>query len=266
MKGLARSVLLLLLLCGCAPAGLLSLDQPHTCTDEPNCASAFPQGKWQFVHLIEFRLPDGTGSTVIGITVLDGTAIKCALTTTEGMTLFQATDNGRLKIIHALPPFDKPGFAAGLMGDVRAILLRPPGTPRCGLFDNKPGCRFQDENTTTEDAPLVETAVLDWNTPVDQLMAAGLSSSPPCPGMIFPESFCPANLLSMDSTKSPDAPKTAASTPIIIQSHKVRAVANSAMILAATIAKNIPPNNPSQVFFGEIRGNNLCLPNLEPTK
>ncbi len=149
MKGLARSVLLLLLLCGCAPAGPPRL-QPVACSDRLACAAAWPEGRRQFVHLIEFRLPDGTGSTVIGITILDGRTIKCALTTTEGMTLFQATDNGRLRIIHALPPFDKPGFAAGLMGDVRAIFLRPPGTPRCGLFDNKPGCRFQDEHSTTD--------------------------------------------------------------------------------------------------------------------
>ena len=28
----------------------------------------------------------------------------------------------------------------------------------------------------------------------------------------------------------------------------------------------IPPINPSQLFFGEMRSNNLCLPNNEPNK
>ena len=150
MKGCFRTIFLLLLLCGCTPIGPQPLEHLHGCGDGPACGSAFPHGRWQFVHLIEFRLPGGGGGTVIGITVLDGTALKCALTTTEGMTLFEATDNGGLTIIHALPPFDKPGFAEGLMADVRALFMRPPGSPSCGMFGSEPGCRFRNRDRTTD--------------------------------------------------------------------------------------------------------------------
>ncbi len=150
MKGCFLSIFLLLLLSGCAPVGPQTLEHPHACGDGPACVSAFPWGTWQFVHLIEFRLPGGGGGTVIGITVLDGTALKCALTTTEGMTLFEATDNGGLSIIHALPPFDRPGFAQGLMADVRTLFMRPPGSPSCGMFDSEPGCRFRYRAGTTD--------------------------------------------------------------------------------------------------------------------
>ena len=145
-----RPIVLLLLLCGCAPVGPQPLDHIHGCGDGSACGSAFPHGRWQFVHLIDFRLPGGSGGTVIGITVLDGTSLKCALTTTEGMTLFEATDNGELTIIHALPPFDKPGFAQGLMADVRALFIRPPGSPACGTFGSESGCRFGDGERTTD--------------------------------------------------------------------------------------------------------------------
>ena len=150
MKGCFLSIFLLLLLCGCAPVGPQPLDHIHGCGDGSACGSAFPRGRWQFVHLIEFRLPDGGGGTVVGITVLDGTAFKCALTTTEGMTLFEATDNGKLTVLHALPPFDQPGFAQGLMADVRAIFLRPPGSLSCGMAGSVPGCRFRDRDRTVD--------------------------------------------------------------------------------------------------------------------
>ncbi len=150
MKGCFRSIPLLLLLFGCAPVGPQALDHLHACGDGPACASAFPRGTWQFVHLIDFRLPGGSGGTVIGITVLDGTTLKCALTTTEGVTLFEATDNGELTIIHALPPFDKPGFAEGMMADVRTLFMRPPGSPSCGMFGSEPGCRFRNRDRTTD--------------------------------------------------------------------------------------------------------------------
>ncbi len=145
-----RSIFLLLLFCGCAPVGPQPPEHLHGCGDGPACGSAFPRGRWQFVHLIDFRLPAGGGSTVIGITVLDGRALKCALTTTEGMTLFEATDNDGITVIHALPPFDQPGFAQGLMADVRALFLRPPGSPACGTFGSEPGCRFRDGDMITD--------------------------------------------------------------------------------------------------------------------
>ncbi len=127
---------------------------PGSCSDFPACASVYPQGHWQFVHLIEFKLPNGTGGTVIGVTVIDDGSVQCALTTTEGMTLFAAdAENGRLTVLQAVPPFDRPGFAKGLMADVRTIFVRPkPVMTTCGLLDgNQPCCRLQDNDGSLTD-------------------------------------------------------------------------------------------------------------------
>lgn len=91
------------------------------------CASVYPEGRWQFVHSVAFTMANGAGSTVVGVTVLDGNETRCALMTIEGFTLFAARYTDRLKVIRAVPPFDKPAFAAGLMNDVRAIFVRPSG-------------------------------------------------------------------------------------------------------------------------------------------
>ncbi len=91
------------------------------------CASVYPEGRWQFVHSVEFTMANGAGSKVVGVTVLDGKEIRCALMTIEGFTLFAARLTGRLEVLRAVPPFNKPEFAAGLMNDVRAIFVRPAG-------------------------------------------------------------------------------------------------------------------------------------------
>ncbi len=84
---------------------------------------------------------------MIGVTVLNGRTVKCALTSTEGMTLFEARADNTVEVLHAVPPFDKPGFAKGLLNDVRAIFLRPPGTPVCGtLADGRRTCRFRQQD------------------------------------------------------------------------------------------------------------------------
>ncbi len=145
---ISRLFLLALLpaLCSCSIPGPPRL-AVGSCVDLADCESIYPQGHWQFVHLIEFQLPNGTGGTVIGITVIEGNAVQCALTTTEGMTLFEAEDGDTLKILQAVPPFDKPGFAEGLMADVRAIFLQPPGAPVCGaLADERRTCRFRQQD------------------------------------------------------------------------------------------------------------------------
>ncbi len=144
---------LLPILCSCSISSPPRL-APESCSDFPTCASVYPQGQWQFVHLIEFTLPNGTGGTVIGVTVLDDGSVQCALTTTEGMTLFAAhSKNGRLKVLQAVPPFDKPGFAKGLMTDVRTIFVRPQSTTvTCGLLDgNQPCCRLQNNDGSLTD-------------------------------------------------------------------------------------------------------------------
>lgn len=121
-------VLGLLALTGCAaaPPSLLPLTPPPA-SDEP-CRAVYPAGDWQFVHAIEFTMADGGRGTAIGITTLRGGTVDCALLTVEGLSLFEAsqTEGGAPEIRRALPPFDRPGFAAGLFDDVRTI-FRAPG-------------------------------------------------------------------------------------------------------------------------------------------
>ena len=112
---------------------------------EQGYESVFPRGHWQFAHAIDFSMADGTGSTVIGVTSLDDKSIACALTTVEGFTLFAAVyHQGKgLTVERAVPPFDKPAFAEGLMADVRTIFLAPPAAViRYGrTADGLPTCR-----------------------------------------------------------------------------------------------------------------------------
>ncbi len=89
------------------------------------CAAVYPQGKWQFVHAIEFSMADGRSSSVVGVTVVDGNKLNCALMTIEGFTLFEARLTERLEVDRAVPPFDNPAFATGLMEDVRALFVHP---------------------------------------------------------------------------------------------------------------------------------------------
>jgi hypothetical protein len=119
-----------------------------------SCAAVFPQGKWQFVHSIEFTMADGSGSSMLGVTVLDADSLSCALMTTEGFTLFEARLTDTLQVLRAFPPFDKPEFAEGLMRDVQAIFIRPRGQNRQygKLTDSTNCCRTTaiDSRLTTD--------------------------------------------------------------------------------------------------------------------
>jgi hypothetical protein len=100
---------------------------------EDVCVDVLPQGngeKWQFVHSIDFTMKDGSGTTVVGVTTLNEKDIECALVTVEGLTIFEAAfrHDKSFEIRRAIPPFDKPEFAKGLINDIRAIFQPPPGT------------------------------------------------------------------------------------------------------------------------------------------
>ncbi|TKB10827.1 hypothetical protein [Desulforhopalus sp. IMCC35007] len=114
---------------------------------EENCATVFPQGKWQFSHAIDFVMGSKTGTPVIGVTSLDGKDIFCALVTVEGLTLFEANfhPNGGMDVKRAIPPFDSANFAAGLREDLRAIFEPPAGSMKAGRVGTMPVCRYIDE-------------------------------------------------------------------------------------------------------------------------
>lgn len=147
MKHPAFLLLILLLgLTGCATQQPSLPELIAETGEERGCAAIFPQGRWEFVHTIEFSMADGSGTTVLGVTSLAGDEIACALMTVEGFTLFEAVyrEKGGLEVRRAVPPFDKPAFAAGLMEDVRTIFRVPsPAKVQYGrVADNIPTCRY----------------------------------------------------------------------------------------------------------------------------
>ena len=128
------------------------------------CADFFPHGDWQYVHDIRFQLASGMGSgSAIGIAVLRGQGIRAALTTVEGLTLFeaQADSKGEIEVMRALPPFDSPHFAENLLKDIRLLFIPPLGLVRQGqLADRARVCRYETANGATAD--LMETKDGCW--------------------------------------------------------------------------------------------------------
>ena len=160
MKPVAPLIFVLFALAACAarrPASLPEL----TATDNEGlsraCAAIFPPGPFQFVHAIDFTIADGS-STVIGVTSLAGDRISSVLMTVEGFTLFAAAVSGSAgqpEVSRAVPPFDRPGFAAGLLRDVR-LIFRPPAAAevRYGRSAAGPLCRyFAADGRTTDILP-----------------------------------------------------------------------------------------------------------------
>jgi len=123
---------------------------------EQQCTALFSQGRWQMVHSIAFRMADGTTGNALGVLVLDGQEIECALMTVEGLTLFAAHSSGEenLEVLRALPPFDNLEFASGLMRDVRTLFRPPPGAAQYGtLADGTPVCRSTEDDKVTDILP-----------------------------------------------------------------------------------------------------------------
>lgn len=121
------------------------------------CLQVFPEGQWQLVHAISFRMAGGVQGHTLGVLVLtEDDEIRCALMTMEGLTLFEARSRGEaiLEVTRALAPFDNPEFALGLMRDVRTIFRRPPGTVQYGkIAANEPVCRYLGDGKATDILP-----------------------------------------------------------------------------------------------------------------
>ena len=144
----------LILLSSCSAMQPLRLPELTEASFDPQlaerCTENVVQGNWQFVHSITFEMANGQGATVIGVTVLDKETIKTGLIGVEGFVLFEAelVKEKKLKVKRALPPFDNPEFAAGLMRDVETIFsLSAAGNPVTGqLAGGESVCRYQGEN------------------------------------------------------------------------------------------------------------------------
>jgi len=91
------------------------------------CRTLFPQGRWQLYHAIEATVPGGTKTTLTGVSVLSSEThnVEWALMTIEGLVLFSGRYDGTLTVRRALAPFDRPGFAQGLVDDLRLLFFTP---------------------------------------------------------------------------------------------------------------------------------------------
>lgn len=156
-----RGVVLLVavLLAACARTGPEPLPPMTPSGPGPvadRCAALFVQGRWQMLHAIEFRLADGTSGNALGVLILDGRDLSCALMTVEGLTLFEAhsPEDGPLEVLRALPPFTGGAFAAGLIADVRTLFQPPVGIASFGrLTDGSPLCRYAADQAVTDVLP-----------------------------------------------------------------------------------------------------------------
>ncbi len=142
---LALTGMLLFFSCSRLPA-IAPTAEPPAATAA--CAYMFPAGKWQLLHLIEVDLPGGRHGVMTGLTILSSSlrSHRSVIMSVEGFVVFDAEVDRKLTVHRALPPFDAPGFAAGLMEDIRLIFFAPVGPPEeCGsLDDGSAVCRYHD--------------------------------------------------------------------------------------------------------------------------
>ena len=129
MKGLCF-LISVFLLASCAT--LPAIQEPSSAhVKEPIlCPFPFLQEKTRFIHTIDVQAAGQTKAVMIGVTVADPASrmFSCAIMSTEGMVVFEAVAGSEgVKVIRALPPFDKPDFARNMMDDMELIFLEPAG-------------------------------------------------------------------------------------------------------------------------------------------
>ena len=120
--------------------------EPASAPGAISCDRFFVHGSWQFVHRLTVGGPGGKSLSLLGVTVVASRAktLKTALMTPEGMVLFEAESAPALTVHRSVPPFDREGFARGLMADVRMIFFAPQGPAEQGTFqDGSIVCRYR---------------------------------------------------------------------------------------------------------------------------
>ena len=153
------SVCLLLVVSGC---GSLPAIAPAKTAGERRaisaaCLNAFPEGSWGASHSIDASLPLGNNVLVIGVTSLQKGAMHNVLLSPEGVALFDASVVGNKVLVRrALPPFNRRGFADGLVDDVKATFRPPAGEPAViGYGESGSGlCRWRSAEDRTTDVEL----------------------------------------------------------------------------------------------------------------
>lgn len=156
MRRFFLPIILLILTLSCSKLPQITTIQPPLNKEIPEkCLSIFPKGKWQLVHSIEAITPNKEKVFFTGVSIVSDNppSLRCILMTLEGFVLFEGVYQNSLTIDRALPPFDKPGFADGLIDDVRLILLQPDLREiSYGSYDDKScACRYKNPEGNTTD-------------------------------------------------------------------------------------------------------------------
>lgn len=158
MKRLFVMTAQLVVLVSLAACAKLPVIQMPTGSEEipshSSCRDLFPKGRWQMHHAIEATVPGGGKTLLTGVTVLSSRdrTIESALMTVEGFVLFSGRFDGVLTVDRAISPFDRPGFAQGLMDDLM-LLFFAPRVPLCMTGRLEPQnriCRYCEPKKTTD--------------------------------------------------------------------------------------------------------------------
>lgn len=146
MKPILWLPLIALALFACHSLPAITPDAPDSTRIDAACREAFPRQAWQIQHTITTDFPGQRKGVMLGVVSLapEENTVACALLSIEGLRLFEAHDDGTLTIRRALPPFDRPALAEGMMRDIRLLFFRPDGTPLANgrLPSGDPGCRY----------------------------------------------------------------------------------------------------------------------------
>ena len=155
MKRRLLMTALVVMLAACARLPVIQIPAPDAIIpSHPSCRELFPQGRWQLHHAIEATVPGGGKTLLTGVTVLSSQerSIESALMTVEGFVLFSGRFDGDLTVHRTVAPFDRPGFAQGLMNDLM-LLFMAPQVPLCMTGEGLPQhriCRYCEDNQTTD--------------------------------------------------------------------------------------------------------------------
>jgi len=150
MKSITFWLILLLGTVSCT--GLPKLDPVNLSTIpeiHKRCSDVFLEGKWRFVHLIEFTMPGNKKSFVIGITVIsqEERKIESVIMTIEGFVFLDAYYDQKVVINRGIPPFDSIDFVRGMMDDIKLMFFKPEGSlVESGMSgDGSHVCRFTND-------------------------------------------------------------------------------------------------------------------------
>jgi len=96
-----------------------------------DCDAVYPRQPWRMVHTIKTAFPGRHEGVMVGVVALEPETktVECALLSIEGLRLFEAHDDGHLTVRRALPPFDRPSLAEGMMADIRLLFFAPDRPP-----------------------------------------------------------------------------------------------------------------------------------------